>query len=285
MQVPAHGRLWTNRTICDLPIPSSADGVYGYFIRSVSICNRTLVGYVRGSVQAPTAEERAADPMAHHNFMGRKDDAERHLCQVARHLIEERGNPAHYGDNLPGWFDANSKPITPARFSFSDLISYGPDPDAGGVDGFLALCKARSYEELEIAAGLLSLDEAMQFASTDLAYGFHLLGEAIALQDSLDTMQLRRELSAQVPEDTLDLAFSRKQSERARARYAKDRDGKQAVKSEVKGWWHKWQQDSSMYKGAAAFARAMLDKYPDHLTSQPVIEQWARDWKTENQQP
>lgn len=207
MQVPAHGRLWTNRTICGIPIPESAEGVYGYFVRSVSICHGRLVGYAVAPVTPPTDEEKASDPWAHHNYMARSDDAERYICEVAQRLIEERDNPAHYGDNLPGWFDVNHKPITPARFSFSDLIGYGPNPDTGGVKGFLALCKARSYEDLEIAAGLLSLDEAMQFASTDLAYGFHLLGEAQALEDYLRLAKVRRELEGRLPEEVIATMF------------------------------------------------------------------------------
>lgn len=158
------------------------------------------MGYVLASVQTPAGEERATDPKG--------DDAERYICEVAQRLIEERVNPAHYGDNLPGWFDVNHKPITPARFSFSDLIGYGPNPDTGGVKGFLALCKARSYEDLEVAAGLLSLDEAMQFADTDLAYSFHLLGEAQSLADSVELTNLRRDLSADVPQEALEKVFS-----------------------------------------------------------------------------
>jgi hypothetical protein len=75
--------------------------------------------------------------------------------------------------------------------------------------------------------------------------------------------------------------YRSKQSERAKARYAQDRDGKQAAKASVKQWWERWQQAPSLYPSVAAFARAMLDKYPDNLTSQPVIEQWVRDWKSE----
>jgi hypothetical protein len=282
MQVPAHGRLWDNQTICGIPIPKSAEGVYGYFVRSVSICHKRLVGFARGSTQEPSEQEKAGDALAaHHEFMSRLDEAERHTCAVAQRLIDARDNPANYGDNLPGWFDANGNPITPARFSFSDLIGYGPDPDTGGVQGFLTRCDARSYEELDIAAGLLTLDEAMQFAETDLAYAFHLLGEAQALQDGIETTRMRHELSTQVPEEALERAFSVKQGERARARYAHDRDGKQAAKAEVKDWWLKWQSDPTLYRSAAAFARAMLDKYPT-LDSQPVIEQWVRGWKKES---
>lgn len=75
--------------------------------------------------------------------------------------------------------------------------------------------------------------------------------------------------------------FRRRQSVRARTRYEKDKDGKQAVKAEVKDWWQRWRNDPSMYPRTSVFARAMLDKYPDHLTSQPVIESWVRGWRSE----
>lgn len=76
-------------------------------------------------------------------------------------------------------------------------------------------------------------------------------------------------------------AYRSKQSERAKARYSQDRDGKQAAKAQVKEWWERWQREPDLYRSVAAFARAMLDKYPDSLTSQPVIEQWVRDWRSE----
>lgn len=209
MQTPTHVRLRATTTICGKPIPESAEGVYGYFVRSVSICHQRLVGYVLGSVEPPTSEEKAADHLrAHDAYMGRSDNAESYICRVAQRLIDERENPAHYGDNLPGLFDVNGNPITPARFSFSDLISYGPDPETGGVGGFVTLCLAKTYEDLEIAAALLSLDEAMQFASTDLAYAFLLLGEAQALADYVELAKLRRDLSADVSEESLEKAFS-----------------------------------------------------------------------------
>jgi hypothetical protein len=84
-----------------------------------------------------------------------------------------------------------------------------------------------------------------------------------------------------VVRDKVEAEFSRLQSNRARTRYEKDKDGKQAVKAEVKDWWLRWQSDPSMYPRTSVFARAMLDKYPDHLTSQPVIESWVRGWRSE----
>jgi hypothetical protein len=51
------------------------------------------------------------------------------------------------------------------------------------------------------------------------------------------------------------------------------------AKVQVKECWEKWQQEKSRYDGKAAFARDMLDKFPDDLKSQQVIEGWARAWE------
>ena len=40
-----------------------------------------------------------------------------------------------------------------------------------------------------------------------------------------------------------------------------------------------WQKSPRQYASTAAFARAVLDKYPDELCSQPVIEGWVRQWR------
>jgi hypothetical protein len=57
-------------------------------------------------------------------------------------------------------------------------------------------------------------------------------------------------------------------------------DPKALAKREVRALWEEWQKSPMRYKGNAAFARDMLDKF-DALRSQPVIEEWARTWKRE----
>ena len=59
----------------------------------------------------------------------------------------------------------------------------------------------------------------------------------------------------------------------------KDKDGKQKAKSEVKGWWKRWQSEPKMYRSKAEFAKAMLDKFDGTLTSQKKIEDWCREWE------
>jgi len=58
-------------------------------------------------------------------------------------------------------------------------------------------------------------------------------------------------------------------------------DPKQAAKATVRECWIDWQKRPDIYKGKAAFAKAMLDKFPDVLESQPVIERWCRAWERE----
>lgn len=58
-------------------------------------------------------------------------------------------------------------------------------------------------------------------------------------------------------------------------------DPKQKEKALVKECWVIWQRQSQRYKGNAAFARDMLQKF-ETLTSQPVIERWCRDWQEES---
>ena len=65
----------------------------------------------------------------------------------------------------------------------------------------------------------------------------------------------------------------------ARARHSKD--PKQKVKLEVRGLWEHWEKNPRTYRSSAAFARDMLDKWPEQLTSIPVVERWVRSWRKE----
>jgi hypothetical protein len=57
------------------------------------------------------------------------------------------------------------------------------------------------------------------------------------------------------------------------------KDKKVLAKRDVRAYWDDWQQHPSRYKGNAAFARDMLDKF-EVLRNQAVIEGWARSWKS-----
>ncbi|WP_322040079.1 hypothetical protein [Burkholderia diffusa] len=68
------------------------------------------------------------------------------------------------------------------------------------------------------------------------------------------------------------------QRERAKERHANG--PKQAAKEKVREFWEEWQLDRKLYKGKAAFSRAMLEKH-SALESQKVIEDWCRAWEKE----
>lgn len=55
---------------------------------------------------------------------------------------------------------------------------------------------------------------------------------------------------------------------------------KQKEKELVRDCWNDWQKQPIRYKGKAAFARDMREKFPN-LDSQPVIERWCREWNAE----
>lgn len=72
---------------------------------------------------------------------------------------------------------------------------------------------------------------------------------------------------------------SARMSKAAATRYS--RDPKQAIKAQVKECWKRWQEKPTDYEGPTQFARAMVDKWPDDLKSEPVISRWVRGWNRE----
>ena len=61
-------------------------------------------------------------------------------------------------------------------------------------------------------------------------------------------------------------------------------DPKQKDKAMVRECWDAWQKQPDRYRGKAAFARDMLDKF-ENLESQPVIERWCREWGIRSHHP
>ncbi len=76
------------------------------------------------------------------------------------------------------------------------------------------------------------------------------------------------------------MALSENANKGASAKLANDKDGKQKNKAVVRECWNAWQKEPGRYKGKAAFARDMREKFPT-LESQPVIEGWCRIWERE----
>ena len=56
-------------------------------------------------------------------------------------------------------------------------------------------------------------------------------------------------------------------------------DPKQKEKILVRECWDEWQKQTDRYKGKAAFARDMLNKF-ESLESQRVIERWCKEWES-----
>ena len=75
---------------------------------------------------------------------------------------------------------------------------------------------------------------------------------------------------------------SERASSRAKARHAKD--PKRAARDFVYECWLAWNNEPEHYPSTAAFARSMLDKFPDTLKSQAVIAGWVRSWKRQADQ-
>jgi len=78
-------------------------------------------------------------------------------------------------------------------------------------------------------------------------------------------------------------AYFRKDSLSSNARRANEvrlaNDPKQAEKINVCECWDEWQKQPDRYKGKAAFARDMLNKY-ESLESHRVIERWCKEWES-----
>lgn len=83
--------------------------------------------------------------------------------------------------------------------------------------------------------------------------------------------------------EALETSFLAKRAKKAvLAKIALDSDGKQSDKSKIKKEWEKWQRNLGFYRGNAAFARAMLDRYTN-ITDTRSITRWCREWSKDRQ--
>lgn len=148
-----------------------------------------------------------------------------------------------------------------------DYVSPAIFPFAGATDPFATpgnLCAAMGLAVLDYAMTLRSA------SSTDAVIEIYGAAWHFAL--------VARSLNRQEMGHQFDAKFhSARMSRAAASRYSDD--PKQAIKAQVKECWRRWQEEPSSYPSAAAFARGMLDKWPDDLTSEAVISRWVRDWK------
>lgn len=69
-------------------------------------------------------------------------------------------------------------------------------------------------------------------------------------------------------------------------RAAIERHSKDSPKSRAKAFvfdcFRRWQRRPLLYASTAAFARDMVDKQPEALTSTVVVERWVRAWRRES---
>jgi len=59
-------------------------------------------------------------------------------------------------------------------------------------------------------------------------------------------------------------------------------DPKQADKALVRQCWDDWQKHPDRYKGKSAFARDMLDKFPNLKSQRVICDKWCPAWEVEN---
>lgn len=206
------------------------------------------------------------------------------LFVLAAALEANLNNPIHYGDNEPGLYTAAGLALLPnPSFTFMDLWEYGLSGE-DGFAGFLRDCglpKESTRQSIIAVIGLLLLDAALvaiedgrpHWASHLISQAYICEGEALlwklggTKQDEIQAA-IRHEIKA-------------RGAKAVQARYAKDSDGKQAIKRWVKECWQGWKAKPEKYKNASAFARDMLDKQPDRLTTEVVVTRWVREWEKE----
>lgn len=207
------------------------------------------------------------------------------VCSIAARLGCNFSNPVHYGDNKPGFFDSLGRPFVPdPQFTYWDLISLGLSGEGGRL-GFLQECKLPAdtrFIDLLLATGLLLVDSAVEaLESGAIARALYLAGQA---HDCMEDARLYVLLDkdAEATKAAIQNAIKLRASVAGRAKHAKDKDGKQAVKALVKGRWRAWKENPKNYKTIARFANDMTQKWPDQLTSTDVVERWVREWNKES---
>jgi hypothetical protein len=205
----------------------------------------------------------------------------------------------HLLENWPSW--ADDRPSFPRDDlndfdALGELIADGYPYD--DVDGFesateaelfavLAATKVSSAEwhlrigERKTDAGI-PVHREQPWKMNDVVAASALLVEAMEIvcyaERNLSDAQLSKmradmhaKLEAQIRQD------ARTEIGKAGAAAKLAKDPKQLEKAAVRECWDAWQMTPSRYKGAATFARDMLQKF-ENLESQQVIERWCRIW-------
>lgn len=168
--------------------------------------------------------------------------------------------------------------------AWPEMISLGPQNESRNLSPYLTSSDADidDFESLQVtignvaaAIGILKLDRSIacwrsnQFeaAMINLAWAGQFLAAADRA-DGLDTTYF------------FDRAHRRNQAQ-DRAKKLHLTSAAAIGKKQVHDWWVSWRNKPEMYASTAQFARAMLDKFPDNLTSEAVIARWVRAWSKE----
>ncbi len=138
--------------------------------------------------------------------------------------------------------------------------------------------QARQYARAKVVFDVIAynLDRPIPF---DIPDDYDLIHEQA--KDKLNLL-IRENLDSESIWEFIYLVGDMTRSTRAKllARNRHIADPKQRAKEHVRDCWERWKNEPSRYKGKAAFARDMLDKY-EELTSQRVIERWCKEWESE----
>lgn len=210
------------------------------------------------------------------------------LFTLAATLEANLNNPIHYGDNEPGFYTGAGLEIAPnPSFTFMDLWEYGLSGE-DGFEGFLRDCglpKESTKQSIIAVIGLLLLDAAIA-AMEDGRHHWatYLISKAYLCEGEAVLWRLGGEKRDEI-QAAIQLEIKARGVKAVQARYTKDTDGKQAIKRWVKECWQAWKAKPDKYKNASAFARDMLDKQPDRLTTEVVVTRWVREWEKEEIAP
>lgn len=205
-------------------------------------------------------------------------------------------------ENWPS--EADDQPDFPSEDDFSDLEALSDILSSGyprdDIEGFPLAQKAELFAVLALMK--VNAAAALLFVPTETTDSGYLLQpglkklrtEVLIAAGSLavkamdiicyaerelsdaELAKMRREQKVQIEAQIRSGIRLENAKQGARAKLA--HDPRQRDKLKVYGFWEDWQKRPIRYASKAEFARDMLERFKS-LKSQPVIEQWCRDWK------
>lgn len=165
------------------------------------------------------------------------------------HLNEFRGYP---------WFDR-------ARVMLRFLVQLGAAPDS--------TCDLQTFGAYFSMVALLDLDHAILAENVGDVGG---KGESL-IEATWMVGQLNKSIRSGIEAATL---LKKMDSDRAsrNAKIKHSKDPIQQARDFAHECWEAWQKNPQRYKYATEFARDMVEKMPNILTSEVVVTRWVRKW-------